>query len=106
MGVDHSTSGGASVCHCVVGFHMLLFSLRSVSDGGMYVTIIVVSILPCSVIYISLSFIGSISFTYCRNLLFTTIATPAVNYSLPPSPLKNHVYCFLESLVFCLLLVS
>ena len=59
-----------------------------------------------SVAYMSLSVIGSMSSTYCRNLLCIIIATPAANSSLPPSPLKNHVYCFLDSLVLQLLLVS
>ena len=82
------------------------FSSWGLSAGGMYVMAIVVSIVPLSVKYISLSSIGSMSFTYCMNLLLITIATPAVHSCLPPSPLKNHVYCFLVSLVFWFPLVS
>lgn len=39
-------------------------------------------------------------------LLCITLAFPAVCHSFPPSPLKNHVCCFIVSLVFRLALAS
>ena len=67
---------------------------------------ICVLIVPLSVTYMSLSLIGSMSSMYCINLLLITTPTPAVYSGLPCSPLKNHVYFPLVSLLFCPILVS
>ena len=72
----------------------------------MYNVAIVGGIVPLKIMDISLSAIGSMSSRYCRKLLCTMNATSAVYSFLPPSPLKNHVYCFLDSLPFGIILVS